>query len=352
MEENDNNNNINETSVSNTKTMEYISNKTKSVVNNTDIDIASNTMIENEAIHYQKRADNKIFPSCCLSTLCSSKEKRTEDACELYRKAGEKYKICKKWKEAGDCFYNCSILKSRLKQNPYNSYQDAFFCYSKAHCEIDSKKMFEKMNKYLEERNEFYKAGKINQNLAIEKESKEKYEDAIIYYLQALNFYEKDGKHEALKCNILIKLSELMIVHNYPNSSTKVPKMFESIGKDYLKNPLTKYVAKDYFGRAVLSILYYENNPEKAKEYLEQLKEVDSSFEDSNIYNLCCEVIDAMKNNDLRGLDLTIEKYKKLSEIDKILEIILKDLTEKLKKTSNIIECTGDDFNQDDEDLK
>ena len=43
-------------------------------------------------------------------------------------------------------------------------------------------------------------------------------DDYVIYYLKALKYYEKDGKHEPLRINIQIKLAELMMLYNHPDA--------------------------------------------------------------------------------------------------------------------------------------
>lgn len=331
--------------------MEY-NNISKSINEQTVADNNSNTNLDREAFLLTKKADNKLNPGCCLDTLCISKTKRYADACQLYKKAGDKYKICKQWRKAGECYEHCSKIKTIIKEDPLTFYQESFFCYSKINSDNNSKKIFEKMNQYLERKGEYYQAGKNNENLAIKKENDEKYDEAINYYLQAFKYYETDGKHESLKNNMEIKITELMMVYNHPDGPKKVPTFLENIGKNYLKNPLTNKSASDYFGKAVLSIIYYSNNPSEGRKYINKYKDIDPKFEESTIYNLCCDIINYMENKDINNLKKAIKEYKKICEVDDFMIDILNKLVKKTENNNNISENNKNDFNIEEEDLK
>ena len=161
---------------------------TKSDIEQTVEDMNNTTSSDRGAYLLERRADNKLNPGCCLDSICTSKTKRYEDACNLYQKAGDKYKMCNQWRKAADCYDNCSKIKINLKENPLKFYQESFFCYSKADSDNNSKKVFEKMNQYLEKEGEYYEAGKNNENLGIKNENNEKYNETIIYYSQAFKY--------------------------------------------------------------------------------------------------------------------------------------------------------------------
>ena len=77
------------------------------------------------------------------------------------------------------------------------------------------------MNHYLEKDKEFLEIGKNYENLAIKKQNKKKYNEAITNYLKALQYYNKQCKQELLRTNIRIKLSELMMLNDYPDAPKK-----------------------------------------------------------------------------------------------------------------------------------
>ena len=309
----------------------------------------SNSNIEDEALFLIRKAERKLNPDCCMCTLFSSRTKRFKEACEFYEKAGNIYKSINQWRKAANCFDNCSKIKIQLKENPINYYKELFFCYYKLNSETNYKRYFEKMNECLEKEGEFYQAGKYSENLAKQMENNDKNNDAIIYYDQALKYYEKDGKDNTLINSIRGKIAELMLVNNHPDAPSRVPIILENVAKNYLQNPITKYSAKEYFGKAILCIIYYSNNPSEGSIYLKKYMEIDPTFDESNIYNLCCDVIKSMETNNINNLKYSIQKYKEISEMDKFMIDILKKIVE---KESNNNQINGNNNNLNYEDMR
>ena len=210
------------------KTMDYANTFTKSIINQTENDLEIESNLERECNNLIKSAKRKIQPKCCL--FCSPKYKRYEESCSLYKIAGDKYKSAHCWHKAAICYENCSLIKKRLQQNPLNYYEQAYYCYDKMDFSNDLKNIFDMMNSLLEKEGKFFQVGKNYENMGIKMEKKENYDIAIEYYLLAMKYYEKDFKHENIKTKLLIKLCELMILHNYSKAENYVPNMLENIG--------------------------------------------------------------------------------------------------------------------------
>lgn len=325
-------------------------NDSKSIINKTENDTDNNSNSDRQAFYLERKAERKLNPGCCLDTLFSSKTKRYNEACDLYKKAGDKYKLSNEWRKAAACYDNCSKIKIKLKENPLEYYQASFFCYSKANSDSNSKNIFIKMNQYLEKEGEFYQIGKNNEQMGVKKENNENYNEAIDYYSEAIKYYEMDGKHESLKNNMQIKTAELMMIHNHPDAPSKVPTILENIGNDYLKNPISKYSAKDFFGKAILSIIYYKDDPSEGRKYINKFKQADQTFEESTIYTLCCDLVDSIENNSINKLQSSIQNYKEISEVDEFMANILDKLVEKTKKKD--INGFNNNMNFEEEDLK
>ena len=342
-------NNINDTLASN-KTMEYYNNITKSYINQTATDIDNESNLEHEALVLVRKAENKVKKKCCLYSLISSKHERIVQACDLYKRAGDKYKLVNQWKKAGLCYENCALIKTKLKEKPLNFYKQSYMCFSKIDIGDDSKRIFDLMNQYLEKEGQYFQVGKNNENLGIEKENKKKYNEAINYYLIAIKYYEKDGKHESLIIKIQIKLAELMMINEDPDAPKKVPIMLENIGTYYLQNLITKYSAKDYFGKAILCNIYYSDNPSEGNIYIKKYKKMDKTFEESTIYNLCCDIVNSIENNDYNQLNNSILQYKEINEVDEFMNYILDKILEKINKINNIKKSIASETNNEDYD--
>ena len=100
------------------KTMDYVNiNSTASSFinnNNTELELDLESNLEKEAIIYIKKAKSLLQPKCCLCNICSSKNKKYEEACNLYKKAGDKYKSINQWRNAGRCYENSAFIKQKI----------------------------------------------------------------------------------------------------------------------------------------------------------------------------------------------------------------------------------------------
>ena len=327
------------------KTMDYANTFTKSIINQTENDLDIESNLERECNNLIKSARRKIQPKCCL--FCSPKYKRYEESCSLYKMAGDKYKSAHCWHKAAICYENCSLIKKRLQQNPLNYYEQAYYCYDKMDFSNDLKNIFDMMNSLLEKEGKFFQVGKNYENMGIKMEKKENYDIAIEYYLLAMKYYEKDFKHENIKTKLLIKLCELMVLHNYSKAENYVPNMLENIGINYLKNIMIKYMAKEYFGKAVLTRIYFNDDIQEAKLYINKYKNKDKSFEDSNIYILCKDFISLIEHGENDKLNNAVQKYKEICGIDEYLTFILDNIIDRENQKKKLKDKENNENNND-----
>lgn len=342
-------NNINDTATSNNKTMEYY-NVTKSIINQTITEVDNDTKLEREAKDLIKKAENKLRRRCCLYVLIHSKEERLIESCQLYKKGGDKYKICNQWKKAGLCYENCALIKIRLKEKPAPFYKLAYDCYEKIDIGDEAKIIFDKMNLFLEKDKNFFQAAKNCEELAVQKETKKKYGEAMELYFKSSNYYERDGKHENLKNEMKIKTAELMMKIEHEKASKEVPTILENIGVNYLQIPERENEAKELFGKAILSSIYFNEIPNIGNILIDKYKKIDKNFQNSNIYILCVRIINSVENHDFKKLNDVIQQYKESFEIDQFMEDILDKIIEKEKKNNNIKDSLSSDFNNFEED--
>ena len=358
--ENDNNTNnntnnnilVNDTGTSNNRTMDYMNNNTttKSIINQTEPETDLDSNLEKEAHKLLIKAESLSKPRCCLCAICSSKTQRYNKSCNLYAKAGDMYKTAHQWLNAGICFENCSSIKIKLKESPLPFYEQAYYCFGKIDIGNDSKRVFDKMNSFLEKEGKLFQVGKNYENLGIKYEKNKKYDIAIEHYLQAIKYYEKEGKHENLKTKILIKLTELMMLNNHSEGKIKIPTMLENIGTNYLKNILTKYSAKEYFGKAILTRIYYNDDIIEGIKYLDKYRKKDKTFVDSSMYILCSDIITSIDNNDVEKLNSAIDKYKEINEIDEYLQFILAHIIDRENQKRKIKEKEEEENENNKED--
>ena len=288
--------------------------------------------LEKDAFNLYRQGEKKLAPGCCLDTLFTSKASQYNNAYNLYIRAGEKYKMCNQWTKASDCYEKCAYIKTELKENALDSYKEAYFCSKKTDLENNSDRLFAKMMNYLNNNGEYYEAGKLTENNGDEYENNKKHDAAINSYLKAIEFYEMDNNHNSTKNNCLIKVADLMMINDHPDASSKVPSIYENVGKDYLKNNLTKYSSSEYFGKAILSVIYYSNDLSEGNIYINKYKEMMPNFEDTPICKLCVNCANAMENKDSVLMKKSIKEYKNINELDNFMTNIFVKLVNKVNK--------------------
>jgi alpha-soluble NSF attachment protein len=73
---------------------------------------------------------NRHLNPGCMKALCSSKDKRLEDAKDCFERAANSFKLVKKWFEAGECFERCGNIEEQLKNDATKYFEEAVHCFS------------------------------------------------------------------------------------------------------------------------------------------------------------------------------------------------------------------------------
>ena len=285
--------------------------------------------LEVEANNLYLEAGKKLVPTCCLFM---SKKSKYNEAYNLYVSAAEKYKMCNQWNKASDCYEKCAHIKMEIKESAFDSYKEAYSCSEKSGLGRNSDRLFAKMMNYLNNSKEYYEAGKLMEENGQKAENSQKYNEAITSYLKAIEFYEMDNNHNSLKNKCSLKVAELMVINNYYDAANKVPLLFENVGKEYLKDDLTKYSVDEYFGKAILSVIYYNKNLSEGSKYINKYKEMMPNFEDTPMCILCVNCVNAMENKDSSLMQKGINTYKETNKLDNFMTDIFSKLIIKVKK--------------------
>jgi alpha-soluble NSF attachment protein len=164
---------------------------------------------EYEARQLVERAEKKLKPGF-FASLMSSKESRLEEALDLYEKAGNMFKLTKKWAEAGECFERCGQIEEQLKADAASHYQDAAHCFNF----VNKTRANDNLNKCLriyEIQGRFQMAGKIQKQIAEEYEADLQYDLAINAYGKAAEYFSMENiNSKSYEQGCLIKQADLM----------------------------------------------------------------------------------------------------------------------------------------------
>jgi alpha-soluble NSF attachment protein len=213
--------------------------------------------MESEAYNLVEKAEKKLKTGF-LGGLFSSKEGRMEEALELYQKAGNIFKLNKKWVEAGECFEKCGNLEESLKADPTSHFQDASHCYSF----MDKRRSYDVLQKCLkiyQNQGRFQMAGKMEKQIAEDFESELKYNESIQSYIKAAEYFSMESLNsKSYEQSCLLKVADLMCENNHPEAYKEAKVIYEKIAMQYLSVPLLKSSAKDLFFKSVVVHLTFD----------------------------------------------------------------------------------------------
>jgi hypothetical protein len=92
---------------------------------------------EMEAHNLVSQGDRNLNPGCWVR-MCSSKDERFDLAKDCYEKAGNMFKLSKKFFEAGECFEKCGRLMEQLNEPCDNYFEEAYYSFQ----QCDKKSIF------------------------------------------------------------------------------------------------------------------------------------------------------------------------------------------------------------------
>lgn len=298
--------------------------------------------------NFVQQAENEL----AKKSWFSSKEKKYEDACELYQNAGNAYKVGGFYFEAGQAYYKAAIM---LRDNLNNSFdaskafQNAGSNYKKA----DPEKAMESFNAAILLMTD---AGRVMQAAKLSKECAELYENeemdteekshtvlAIEAYEQAAELFSaEDANSQASQC--LAKVAELCSVALEPPDLLRAAQLYDDLGRKCLDSNLLKFNAKGYFLQAILCHLA-NNDAIAAQQATDRYQTLDYTFGSAREGKFASQLIECVEGFDAEGFATACYEYDRVSKLDPWKTSILV----KVKRT--IDDDAGDDDNGDDVDL-
>ncbi|KAJ5072153.1 alpha-soluble nsf attachment protein [Anaeramoeba ignava] len=254
--------------------------------------------------------------------------KKFEDACDLFIKAANLFKVDKKWKEAAEAFQSAANCQLKLK----STYETASHLISSAICllKVDKKsaiEMYKQAIDYYIEVGRFNMAAKYHKEIAEIYEKERDSSNALAHFQKAADFYSSENS-ESLAQQCLLKVALYSaLMEEYERAIN----LYEEIGKAYLENNLLKYSAKENFLRAGLCHLA-RGDLVAAKRGYEQYQEVDITFESQRECKFLGDLITAFEEGDLEQFTNVVFDYDSLSKLDAWKTTILLRVKNKIKE--------------------
>ncbi|KAM6298306.1 beta-soluble NSF attachment protein isoform 3-T3 [Rhynochetos jubatus] len=235
---------------------------------------------EREAVQLMAEAEKRVKGSHSFLRGLFGGNTRVEEACEMYTRAANMFKIAKNWSEAINCL-NAAI----------DIYTDMgrFTIAAKHHITIA----------------EIYEAELVD----IEK--------AIAHYEQAADYYKgEESNSSANKCLLKVAAYAAQL-----EQYQKAIEIYEQVGTNTMDNPLLKYSAKEYFFKAALC--HFIVDELNAKLALEKYEEMFPAFTDSRECKLLKKLLEAHEEQNSEAYTEAVKEFDSISRLDQWLTTML-----------------------------
>uniref|UniRef100_A0A4W4GV60 N-ethylmaleimide-sensitive factor attachment protein, alpha b n=1 Tax=Electrophorus electricus TaxID=8005 RepID=A0A4W4GV60_ELEEL len=254
-----------------------------------------NTGKEKEAMALMAEAEKKVKSSQSFFGSLFGGSSKMEEACDMYGRAANMFKMAKNWSEAINCLNRAIEIYTDMGR---------FTIAAKHHVTIA----------------EIYETELVD----IDK--------AIAHYEQAADYYKgEESISSANKC--LLKVASYAAqLEQYP----KAIEIYEQIGTHAMDSTLLKYSAKDYFFKAALC--HFCVDMLNAKLALQKYEEMFPAFSDSRECKLVKKLLDAFEEQNVDAYTDSVKEYDTISRLDQWLTTMLL----RIKKT----------MREDDSDLR
>lgn len=280
----------------------------------------------------------------------ASKEKKFEDACELYDKAGNAFKVGGFYYESGAAYMKSAVIQRDNLKNSFDAskaFQNAGTNFKKA----DPQKAMEAFNGaiiLMTDSGRVLPAAKLSKQCAELYENEELDTDEKSHTVLAIEMYEQaaelftaeDSHSQASQC--WAKVAELCSAAIEPPDLLRAAQLYEDLGRKCLDSNLLKFNAKGHFLHAILCHLA-NGDAIAAQQAIDKYESLDYTFGTAREGKFAHQLIECVEGFDADGFASACFDYDKISKLDPWKTSMLV----KIKRTVD----DEDDDEEDDVDL-
>uniref|UniRef100_A0A8C9JSI7 NSF attachment protein alpha n=1 Tax=Panthera tigris altaica TaxID=74533 RepID=A0A8C9JSI7_PANTA len=262
---------------------------------------------EAEAMALLAEAERKVKNSQSFFSGLFGGSSKIEEACEIYTRAANMFKMAKNWSAAGNAFCQAAQLHLQLQ-----SKHDAATCF------VDAGNAFKKADPQ-EAINCLMRAIEIYTDMGrFTIAAKHHISIAEIYETELVDIEKVRGSRETLPANKC-----LLKVAGYAAQLEQYQKaidIYEQVGTNAMDSPLLKYSAKDYFFKAALC--HFCIDMLNAKLAVQKYEELFPAFSGSRECTLMKKLLDAHEEQNIDSYT-EVKEYDSISRLDQWLTTML-----------------------------
>ncbi|GFY74178.1 alpha-soluble NSF attachment protein [Trichonephila inaurata madagascariensis] len=211
---------------------------------------------------------------------------KIEEACEMYTKAANMFKMAKKWSAAGSAFSEAANLRLKMDNR-----------HDAAACLIDAGNCYKKADAHGDE---------VPCNSHVYRVKLK----AMQHYEQAADFFRgEESNSSANKCMLSVAKYAAQL-----EQYEKAINIYEQVGEASLASPLMKYSAKEYYFCAAL--LHTCVDVLNAQHAIKKYEEICPSFHDSRECKFVLTLLEKLEEQDVDGFTDAVKEYDSISRLD------------------------------------
>uniref|UniRef100_A0A3B4ANW6 Uncharacterized protein n=1 Tax=Periophthalmus magnuspinnatus TaxID=409849 RepID=A0A3B4ANW6_9GOBI len=245
---------------------------------------------EKEAMALMAEAEKKVKSSQSFFGSLFGGSSKLEEACDIYVRAANMYKMAKNWCAAGNAFSQAARLHLQMqsKHDAATNYIDAGNAFKKA--DPQGNKLFKQSNRNLY-----------------------RYELVDIDKQQIIT---KVKNPQANKCLLKVATYAAQL-----EQYQKAIEIYEQIGTYAMDSTLLKYSAKDHFFKAALC--HFCVDMLNAKLAVQKYEEMFPAFSDSRECKLLKKLLDAYEEQNMDAYTDSVKEFDTISRLDQWLTTML-----------------------------
>ncbi|XP_026860093.2 N-ethylmaleimide-sensitive factor attachment protein, alpha a isoform X1 [Electrophorus electricus] len=267
---------------------------------------------EREAWALTAEADKKMKTSGSLFGTFFGSSSKAEEACDMYVRAANMFKMAKNWHAAGDAFRKAAKLRLRMQSkhdaavhfiDAGNAYkktdpQEAIQCLTRA---ID---IYTDMGRFTIAAKHHISVAEIYESELVD------IDKAVAHYEQAADYYKgEESTSAANKCLLKVATYAAQL-----EQYQKAIEIYEQVGTYCMDTTLLKYGAKDHFFRAALC--HFCVDMLNAKLAVQRYEEMFPAFSDARECKLIKKLLDAHEEQDVAAYTDAVKEFDSITRLD------------------------------------
>uniref|UniRef100_A0AAY5L555 N-ethylmaleimide-sensitive factor attachment protein, alpha a n=1 Tax=Esox lucius TaxID=8010 RepID=A0AAY5L555_ESOLU len=257
---------------------------------------------EKEALALIAEADKKRKCSRGFGILFGGSSRKYEEACDMYVRAGNMFKMAKNWSAAGSAFSQAAQLHLQMdnKLDGAINFLDAGNAFKK----VDPQGIDITIGRFTIAAKHHISIAEIYESELLDVNK------AISHYEQAADYYKgEESTSAANKCLLKVATYAAQL-----EQYQKAIDIYEQIGTYAMDSVLLKYGAKDHFFKAALC--HFCVDMLNARLSVQRYEEMFPAFSDARECKLVKKLLDAYEEQDVDGFTNAVKDFDTISRLD------------------------------------